>query len=78
MPIERTLATARDGLSGHSDRVGGGHHRAQGAYHRSVEPVGVTAFERLVAEALDGLPTGEEFIEDDIAHVPMAREASDA
>ena len=29
----------------------------QGAYHRSVEPVGVTAFERLVAEALDGLPT---------------------
>ena len=29
----------------------------QGAYHRSVEPVGVTAVERLVAEALDGLPT---------------------
>ena len=29
----------------------------QGAYHRSVEPVGVAAFERLVAEALDGLPT---------------------
>ena len=28
--------------------------------------------------SLGYLPTGEEFIEDDIAHVPMAREASDA
>ena len=59
MLIGRTLATARDSLRGGHPSAGEPDGGGCCQYDRVVEPVGVVAFERLVAEALDGLPAEE-------------------